>query len=100
MTDNATAAPIHATDHEAEATLVQLKVNTALSPKRVPIGFNRLALRYHRACACLRDTSPSFRNRRRRCVEGEQGQCQRMLLSFGTAPFSAAAKWQGRNDQN
>jgi hypothetical protein len=66
------------TDHEAEKTARQLKkVNTALSPKRGPIGFDRQALRIRRRYARARNMRSSFRNRRSHRLEDEQGRCQR-----------------------
>jgi hypothetical protein len=46
MTDSTIAAPIRAADRDAGCVPVQPKVNTALSLARVPIGFDRIALRH------------------------------------------------------
>jgi hypothetical protein len=84
MTDSEAAAPTRAAGQVetivetilAKTALAQLKVNTALSLKRVPIACNRPARRFHRSRAAFGRRLWPLSNTRKLSAEEQQGRCQ------------------------
>src|ERR1700689_5374106 len=89
-TERLAAAPIRSAYCDTKDTLGHLKVNTALSLARRSHVIDRRSV-----APCLRQIVRrrvlSFRNRRRRRLESEQGECQ------GACPVLAQSRGQNKS---